>query len=247
MATSRWPRISQWRNRRNLSARTRSCRHSANHSRSCQSGGLAIYPLSRHMCYIFWPWSPSDAYRVDPPCPKSPHVQFKIQWPRSSPCFAEHGIPFAVWFKGFQTILVYLFLSLRRMSPNFFKHQPSIKNITFITNGPHGTLVDQHEIPTQFNSSRCHVTLAPLPHCWPTGERSRHNWMCSAERSNDLNFFTLGTDPIRKLTIDYSYLHSKPRHLLASAVPWLTHFTMTATSLSTFTKNQEVCWTFLTV
>jgi hypothetical protein len=43
--------------------------------------------------------------------------------------------------------------------------QPRIQNVTFITND-HGTRVDRRDIPTQFYSSRCHVTLAPLPNCW---------------------------------------------------------------------------------
>ena len=37
-------------------------------------------------------WSPSDVCRINPPCPKSLHVQIKIQWPRSSRCFTVHDI-----------------------------------------------------------------------------------------------------------------------------------------------------------
>ena len=61
-----------------------------------------------------------------------------------------------------QTILAHLFLSLRRISPKILNRQPSIKNVTFP------------------ESSRCHIALVSLPHCWPTGERSRHSWICSA-------------------------------------------------------------------
>jgi hypothetical protein len=49
----------------------------------------------------------------------------------------------------------------------------------------------------------------------------------SVEHSIDLGFFALSTTPIKKLTIDYSYLYPTPGHLLASFLPSLTHFTLT--------------------
>jgi hypothetical protein len=46
---------------------------------------------------------------------------------------------------------------------NFLSSQQSIKNLTFIVNTFHR--VDRRDMPTQFNASRCHATLAPL-HPW---------------------------------------------------------------------------------
>ena len=57
----------------------------------------------------------------------------------------------------------------------------------------------------------------------------------------DLSFFTLATAPIQKLSIDYSYLHPKTGHCLASIFPSLRHFTMRIVQLVAFSKDKEVC------
>jgi hypothetical protein len=69
----------------------------------------------------------------------------------------------------------------------------------------------------------------------------------SHEDPIDLGFFTLATAPIQKLLIDYSYLHPKTGHYLASIFPSLTHFTMRIGQLVAFSKDKEVCWNSLII
>jgi hypothetical protein len=60
-------------------------------------------------------------------------------------------------------------------------------------------------------------------------------------RSTDLSYFTLGTAPIQKLMIDYSYLHPNPGHLLASVFPSLTYLKMSTGRMLAIMKDHEVC------
>jgi len=84
LATSRWPRASQWSNGRNLSARTKSRRPSVNHSRSCQSGqprhhvpGQQDVVLARKMFVIIYV-THSDRY-VRGTLAESTHLARKVR------------------------------------------------------------------------------------------------------------------------------------------------------------------------
>jgi F-box domain len=59
--------------------------------------------------------------------------------------------------------------------------------------------------------------------------------------SIDFSIFALSTTPIQKLTIDHSCLPTTPVHLLASFLPSLTHFLLTAWKHHTFFKDEGVC------
>jgi hypothetical protein len=59
----------------------------------------------------------------------------------------------------------------------------------------------------------------------PVNEVIAYGSMCDSD-SADLSFFTLSTAPIRKLTIEYSYLYLTPVPLLASIFPSLTYLKM---------------------
>jgi hypothetical protein len=63
----------------------------------------------------------------------------------------------------------------------------------------------------------------------------------SNEHPIDLSFFALSTAPIQKLTIDYSNLCSTPGHLLASLIPSVTHFTLTAGDRTYSLVYEGVC------
>jgi hypothetical protein len=83
---------------------------------------------------------------------------------------------------------------------------------------------------------RVHISVVISPISEVTVVKSILN-----KRSTDLSFFTLGTAPIRKLMIDYSYLHPNPGHLLASIFPSLTYFNMSTGVMAANVKNYEVC------
>jgi hypothetical protein len=141
----------------------------------------------------------------------------------------------------FQIILAYLFLSSRRMSPRFYS-QPSIRdarNVFHIGTEPES--IDATCLP---NLTRVAAMLSWLPYIIPGRLISEVAVFGDIWRSIDSSFFTLGTPPIQKLMLDYSYLHLKLGLLLASVFLSLTHFTMTTTRPGTFSKNQEVCWNF---
>jgi F-box domain len=122
----------------------------------------------------------------------------------------------------------------------FLVCQPNLTDVSFW--GRYDNLVE-FEATCLPDLTRVAAWFAWLPHLIPGRAVSEVNTIGIRQLDEldpiDLSFFTLSTVPIKKLTMDYSYLEKTPTGLLASIFPSLTHFTMeTFGTLSEFT---EVC------
>jgi hypothetical protein len=123
-------------------------------------------------------------------------------------------------------------------STKFLSSQPSLKYVTFPTN--FDTILEATCLP---NLTRIDAEFPWLPHLIPgrplnevMSEGCTYN-----KHSIDLSFFALSSTPIQKLTIDYSYLHSTPGHLLASFLPSLKHFALSFLIHYTSLDSDRVC------
>ena len=120
----------------------------------------------------------------------------------------------------------------------FLCSQPSLKNMTLPLDVGRPSPFEATCLP---NLTRIMGAFSWLPYIIPgrpLNEVISHGY--TTEHSIDLSFFALSTAPIQKLTIDYSYLYSTPAHLLASFLPSLTHFTLTAFDLRTSIRVEGV-------
>jgi hypothetical protein len=119
--------------------------------------------------------------------------------------------------------------------PKFLNSQPSLKYVTLFYVGYE--VSSSLEATCLPNLTRINASFSWLPHLIPGRPLNEviSTGYTSNERSIDFSFFALSTNPIQKLSIDYSYLCPTPVHLLASFLPSLTHFTLTVE------KTKEVC------
>jgi len=129
---------------------------------------------------------------------------------------------------------------LNRSFQKILDSQPSLKYVAFPMNLYPTLPLEATYLP---NLTRIH---APFP--WlsclipgrPLNEVSSEG--CTSNKLTiDFSFFALSTTPIKKLSIDYSYLSPTPVHLLASFLPSLTHFTLTVWGRVPFFRYKEVC------
>jgi hypothetical protein len=124
--------------------------------------------------------------------------------------------------------------------PKFLSSQPSLKYVTLPVH------VDARVLSSEAtclpNLTRINATFPWLPYIIPSRPLNEVITIgyTLLQHSIDLSFFALSTTPIQKLTIDYSYLHSTPGHLLSSFLPSLTHFTLKVSGVSTF-DGKGVC------
>jgi hypothetical protein len=127
----------------------------------------------------------------------------------------------------------------RESFPKFISSQPSLKDVTLVS---FGSTVPSLEATCLPNLTRMEATFPWLPYLIPG--RPLNEVILTGytlnEHSIDYSFFALSTTPIRKLTIDYSYVYPTPVHLLASFLPSLTHFTLTLWNYFTSFKNEGV-------
>jgi len=115
--------------------------------------------------------------------------------------------------------------------PKFLDTQPSLKYVNFGS-----TISSSLEATCLPNLTWVNATLSWLPYLIP-GRPVNEVITFGGTLYNDsidLSFFALSTTPIQKLTIDYSHLSLTPGHLLASFLPSLTHFTLTAWKSTSF-------------
>jgi hypothetical protein len=120
----------------------------------------------------------------------------------------------------------------------FLSSQPSLKCVAFPMN--FDTTLEVTCLP---NLTRINAVLPWLPNLIPgrpLNEVISYGYTGNDD-SIDLGYFALSTTPIQKLTIDYSYLHSTPAHLLSSFLPSLTHFELTVRRHDAFLMCEGVC------
>jgi hypothetical protein len=125
--------------------------------------------------------------------------------------------------------------------PRFLSSQPSLKYLTLLVHFK--PTVSSLEATCLPNLTRINVTSSWLPYLIPGRPLNEVivDGSTSYGCSIDFSIFALSTTPIQKLTIDHSCLYPTPVHLMASFLPSLTHFTLTAWKHGTSFKNEGVC------
>jgi hypothetical protein len=103
----------------------------------------------------------------------------------------------------------------------FLLRQPSITDLKALMSKNY----DWPELGVTFlpNLTRVAAPFAKLQQLVPNRPVKEVNVLGYNFEDNDLNFLTLSTIPIQKLTVDHMYLYPKPGQFLASLVPSLTH------------------------
>jgi len=129
---------------------------------------------------------------------------------------------------------------------NFLSSQPSLKCVTFHTDFS-STVSSSLEATFLPNLTRINATFPWLPYLIPGRPLSEviSTGYTFNKHPIDFSFFALSTTPIKKLTIDYSFLYSTPGRLLASFLPSLTHFTLTVLRYDTPFKFRGVSGLYL--
>jgi hypothetical protein len=114
----------------------------------------------------------------------------------------------------------------------FLNRQPSLTSIEFLNE--HNDLSDLAAtcLPNLTQITASFSSLKYLIPGRPISDVSRHlsdviRHLSPDDHPDDLNFFTLSTSPILKLSTTYSCLYPTSTHLLASIFPSLTHLSIT--------------------
>jgi hypothetical protein len=99
----------------------------------------------------------------------------------------------------------------------FLNSQPSLRNFGYWA--PPGPF-EQTCLPNVTGISATYYWLLRLV---PGRPVSKVDFIGGSPEPVDLNFCTLSSSPIQRLTIDYTFIYPKPGHLLASIFPSLTY------------------------
>jgi len=125
----------------------------------------------------------------------------------------------------------------------FLSSQPSLRDVKFPIDAD-STELSSLEATCLPNLTRINATFDQLPYLIPgrpLNEVISSDGCTCKKHSIDLSFFALSTTPIQKLTIDYSFIHPTPIHLLESFLPSLIHFTLSLKRHSISFDSEGVC------
>ena len=107
----------------------------------------------------------------------------------------------------------------------FLNRQPSLTTIEFLKEDNDLSNLEATCLPNLTQVTASFSSLKYIIPGRPISDVSRH--LITDDSPDDLNFFTLSTSPILKLTTTYSCLYPTSTHLLASIFPSLTHLSIT--------------------